>query len=326
MRCSLDLARPRRLLSQPTSMVSRSMRGRDRSCGSFSPRSPISAVIAMAPTGLRCCARCWPSSGQSSDPVVSCRCVCPAMNSRPGPASCRTPRRGSSTNWPSCLTSSSSCAADPMHPVRTVLMLTHRRDSTGSFAAPCTPPLDGRTRIALQGSIVDAGMAQAALDGGIADIVEMTRAQIADATLVGKVRAGSAAGVRPCILCNQACRVRDNRNPIVSCVADPKSGYESSECAPSFPIAVPRQVLVVGGGPAGLECSRILAERGHTVRLVESGARLGGALRAAACGGGRERMARLAVGWKPSAGVSVYGSRPVALSRPRTSRAAAIAR
>ena len=152
----------------------------------------------------------------------------------------------------------------------------------------------GRTYIALQGSIVDAGMAQAALDGGIADIVEMTRAQIADAALVGKVRAGRAAGVRPCILCNQACRVRDNRNPIVSCVADPKSGYESSERAPSFPIAVPRNVLVVGGGPAGLECSRILAERGHTVRLVESGTRLGGALRAAACGESRERMACLA--------------------------------
>ena len=152
----------------------------------------------------------------------------------------------------------------------------------------------GRTRIALQGSVVDADMAQASLDRGIADIVEMTRAQIADAELVGKVRAGRAASVRPCILCNQACRVRDSRNPIVSCVADPGSGHESSDCVPPSPSAVPRHVLVVGGGPAGLECARVLAERGHSVRLAESSTRLGGALRAAARGVARERMTRLA--------------------------------
>jgi 2,4-dienoyl-CoA reductase (NADPH2) len=150
-----------------------------------------------------------------------------------------------------------------------------------------------RTCIALQGSVVDADMAQAALDRGIADIVEMTRAQIADSAFAEKLRSGRAASVRPCILCNQACRVRDSRNPIVSCVADPSSGHESSECGPTSPAAVHRHVVVVGGGPAGLECSRVLAERGHSVRLAESGARLGGVLRAVACGAGRERMARL---------------------------------
>ena len=77
--------------------------------------------------------------------------------------------------------------------------------------------------------MVDPIDAQAALDGGSADLVEMTRAQIADPRLVALVRAGTPAQVRPCILCNQACHVRDNRNPIVSCVGEPGSGHEVDE-------------------------------------------------------------------------------------------------
>ena len=152
----------------------------------------------------------------------------------------------------------------------------------------------GRAGVVLQGSVVDVESAQAALDAGVADAVEMTRAQIADAELVSKVRSGHAARVRPCLLCNQACRVRDNRNPLVSCVADPGSGHETDEPAVVGRAEVSRRVLVVGSGPAGLECARVLAERGHAVRLAESGARLGGTLRAAAIGAGRERMALLA--------------------------------
>ena len=152
----------------------------------------------------------------------------------------------------------------------------------------------GRARVVLQGSVVDVDSAQAALDAGVADAVEMTRAQIADSELVSKVRWGHAARVRPCVLCNQACRVRDNRNPLVSCVADPGSGHETDEPVLVGRAKVSRRVLVVGGGPAGLECARVLAERGHVVRLAESGAHLGGTLRAAAVGAGRARMARLA--------------------------------
>lgn len=154
----------------------------------------------------------------------------------------------------------------------------------------------GRTCVVLQGSIVDAHAAQAALDEGVADAVEMTRAQIADADSVTKVRAGYPARVRPCVLCNQACRVRDNRNPAVSCVADPASGHETVEPSIDGKAAIPRRVLVVGGGPAGLECARVLAARGHSVRLVDSGAQPGGTVRAAAVGVGRDRMAQF-VDW-----------------------------
>ena len=151
----------------------------------------------------------------------------------------------------------------------------------------------GRVPVVLQGSVVDPGTAQAALDAGAADLVEMTRAQIADPRVVELVRAGTAERIRPCILCNQACHVRDNRNPIISCVGEPGSGHEIDDPPIERTDALARDVLVVGGGPAGLECARVLAERGHRVELAECTSAVGGALRAGAVGPGRERLALL---------------------------------
>ena len=171
------------------------------------------------------------------------------------------------------------------------------------LAAGIRAAVGGAVPVALQGSVVDAAAAAAALAAGSADLVEMTRAQIADGELVAKLRAGHPERIRPCILCNQKCRVRDVRNPVVSCVADPRSGYESAdppdpdgrEPGPPAPGAAgARDVLVVGGGPAGLEAARAAAAAGHRVRLAERGPRLGGMLRAAAAGPARQRMARLA--------------------------------
>ncbi|GAA5652597.1 mycofactocin system FadH/OYE family oxidoreductase 1 [Geodermatophilus obscurus] len=143
----------------------------------------------------------------------------------------------------------------------------------------------GGTPVVLQGSVVDVTAAQRALDEGVADAVEMTRAQIADADLVRKARAG--VPVRPCTLCNQACQVRGVRNPLVSCVADPADGA-------GLPDGAGRRVTVVGGGPAGLEAARVLATAGADVRLVERSDRLGGALRLVAALPGRSRFADLA--------------------------------
>jgi mycofactocin system FadH/OYE family oxidoreductase 1 len=157
---------------------------------------------------------------------------------------------------------------------------------------------DGRVPVVLQGSVVEVTMAEGALADGTADLVEMTRAQIADPGLVAKVRDGRAAEVRPCILCNQACRVRDNRNPLVSCVGEPRSGHETVDADPSVASpageAPPGDAVVVGAGVAGLECARVLALRGHRVRVLERGGRTGGVLRSAAVGPGRRQLAGLA--------------------------------
>jgi 2,4-dienoyl-CoA reductase (NADPH2) len=151
----------------------------------------------------------------------------------------------------------------------------------------------GRAAVVLQGSVVDPGWAQTAVDDGACDLVEMTRAQIAEPRLVGLVRAGDPSRARPCILCNQACRVRDNRNPVVSCVGEPRSGHETEEPSTEGSDGSRGDVVVIGAGPAGLECARVLSSRGHRVQVVERDERAGGALRKAAVGPGRERLALL---------------------------------
>lgn len=150
----------------------------------------------------------------------------------------------------------------------------------------------GATVVVAQGSIVEPSMAAGLLGDSAIAAVEMTRAQIADAELVAKVRAGEPERVRPCVLCNQLCAVRDNRNPIVSCVVDPFSGHETTESIPDAPAPISREVLVVGGGPAGLEAARVAAHRGHTVRVAERSERLGGRLHTTASQPGRSRFAR----------------------------------
>jgi mycofactocin system FadH/OYE family oxidoreductase 1 len=154
----------------------------------------------------------------------------------------------------------------------------------------------GAVPVVLQGSVVDPAAASRALADGAADLVEMTRAQIADPDLIARLRAGQPERIRPCLLCNQACMVRDNRNPVVSCVIEPRSGHESDEVDVRGTDQDPSTVLVVGGGPAGLEAARVLAERGHRVRLAEREPALGGMLATAAAAGGRHRLG-VALDW-----------------------------
>ena len=144
----------------------------------------------------------------------------------------------------------------------------------------------GDTAVFLQGSVVEWGQAEWAVGDGVCDGVEMTRAQLADPDLVAKVTAGATATVRPCIRCNQTCQVRDARNPIVTCVAEPTSGRETQDPDWYSRTARPRDVVVVGGGVAGLETARVAAVRGHRVRLVERADQLGGVAALAGPGAG----------------------------------------
>ncbi len=117
---------------------------------------------------------------------------------------------------------------------------------------------------------------------GQADLVSIVRGQIADPQLAAKARSGRDGEIRPCLSCNQMCWGRRSRDYWISCLVNPAAGREHEWGGePAAPARSPREVLVVGGGPAGLEAARVAAERGHRVTLAEAGPELGGQLRLA---------------------------------------------
>ena len=119
--------------------------------------------------------------------------------------------------------------------------------------------------------------AEAVLAAGHADMVSIVRGQIADPHLVSKARAGHPERVRPCISCNQLCWGRRSRDYWISCLVNPSVGREAPWGGDRFvPAATTGRVLVIGGGPAGLEAARVSAERGHDVVVVEASDQLGG--------------------------------------------------
>jgi len=118
------------------------------------------------------------------------------------------------------------------------------------------------------------------LRDGIADMVHMTRAHIADPDIVRKTRAGHPERVRACIGCNQACWHGTNTGWPLACTINPVTGLEGTLNEDLIaPSDRPGHVLVVGGGPAGMEAARISRLRGHRVTLVEAGSDLGGSWR-----------------------------------------------
>ncbi|CAN5497703.1 FAD-dependent oxidoreductase [soil metagenome] len=139
-----------------------------------------------------------------------------------------------------------------------------------------------RALVQAESHIRTPAAAEAVLAAGDADLVSIVRGQIADPHLVAKARADRADDVRPCISCNQLCWGRRSRDYWISCLVNPSAGRESEWGGDRFePAPSPRHVLVVGGGPAGLEKARVAAERGHRVTLVERDAELGGQFRLA---------------------------------------------
>jgi len=119
--------------------------------------------------------------------------------------------------------------------------------------------------------ITDIATARHAVRAGLLDMAGMTRAHIADPQIVNKILRGEEERIRPCVGASH-CRHKRPR-----CVHNPVTGAEME-----FPQVIERsntpgrRVVVVGGGPAGLEATRVAAERGHRVTLFEAAPKLGG--------------------------------------------------
>ena len=115
---------------------------------------------------------------------------------------------------------------------------------------------------------------------GHADMVGMGRATLADPEIVLKSLEGREEEVVPCIACNQGCLGRNWTALPITCISNPTVGKEAEWGKPSLKRAEARKaILVVGGGPAGLEAAHIAADRGHSVTLWEKSSELGGQLR-----------------------------------------------
>ncbi len=134
--------------------------------------------------------------------------------------------------------------------------------------------------IILTGRIVTPDDAEAVLASGIADLVGMTRAMIADNEMPRKAQEGRAHEIRTCMGSNEGCIDRLYFGLPVRCVQNAVIGREL-EYAKLQPAARAKRVAVIGGGPAGMEAARIAAQRGHAVTLYERECELGGAIRVA---------------------------------------------
>ncbi|AUS31256.1 mycofactocin system FadH/OYE family oxidoreductase 2 [Rhodococcus qingshengii] len=133
--------------------------------------------------------------------------------------------------------------------------------------------------------------AEAALEDGVCDLVGVVRGQIADPDFVNKARAGQSSQVRTCLSCNQECVGRMGLGRWLGCTENPRAGRES------VPLPMPRRrgrtVVVVGGGPAGLQAAATAAQRGHAVTLFERERRLGGQILTASVVPARRELADL---------------------------------
>ncbi len=172
-----------------------------------------------------------------------------------------------------------SAYANPLGPGFTDAPIVHRESGFVDFAAA----IKARVPVpVIAAGRIEPAAADRLVGEGKTDIIAMGRKLLADPELAKKLTEDRAEDVRPCIYC-YVCVAQPFFDRRVRCSVNPMVAREV-ELAETLrtPAARPKRVLVVGGGPAGMEAARVAALRGHRVVLCEKSPQLGGTLRFAA--------------------------------------------
>ena len=117
-------------------------------------------------------------------------------------------------------------------------------------------------------------VAEKMLADGDADMVSMARPFLADPEWINKAKEGRASRINTCIACNQACLDHVFQNKRASCLVNPRACHETELIVGTAERK--KRIAVVGAGPAGMACATTLAERGHTVTLIDAATEIGG--------------------------------------------------
>lgn len=134
--------------------------------------------------------------------------------------------------------------------------------------------------VATTGRITDPRTADQVLAEGCADVVSMTRGHIADPAIAEKAQEGRLDELIECMGCNQGCIGRIYSGAECRCVLNPATGFEADRGRGTLtPASPPLEVLVIGGGPAGMKAAEVAARRNHEVTLYEADETLGGQAR-----------------------------------------------
>ena len=150
-----------------------------------------------------------------------------------------------------------------------------------TFSAGYTAPSAAKVKAVVDLPVMVAGRinqpqeAEQILVAGQADAIGMTRAMICDPTMPTLAQNGKLDDIRACIGCNQACIGHFASGHAISCIQHPETGREQLFGVRTR-AQTSRDVVVVGGGPAGLKAASVAAERGHSVTLFEAAKRVGG--------------------------------------------------